>query len=139
MSPPTKEAIPKISPLIIYVSYSTPRLLLLCPQTCILVCLHEFTETQREKTKRVFLYQECRANTQEKNARAQVCQNSMQMGNAVKFQGLGEYSPTQISLAKTGHMVPLNLMRLGNVVFLSIQKGEENQIWVRTSVSNPSP
>lgn len=38
--------------------------------------------------------------------------------------------PMQISLAKSGHVVPLTARRLGNVVFLDVQEGEGNQMWV---------
>lgn len=54
--PPTNETISSTSPLTVC---EPPGFSLLCPQTRILVCLHEFTEVQRENTKRVFLNQEC--------------------------------------------------------------------------------
>lgn len=51
------------------------------------------------------------------NVRTQVCQNSTQRDNAVGFQGLGEYSPTQVSLAKTGHMITPNCKDAGKCSF----------------------
>lgn len=132
MSPPTKEAIPEISSLIISAGEAPPGFSSFCSahRPAFLFASMNSQKSKGKKQRGFFFIRSAEITHKRRMLGLKYARTLCKWAMQVKFQGLGEYSPTQISLAKTGHMVPPNLMRLGNVVFLCIQKGEENQIWV---------
>lgn len=95
--------------LFIYASHTNPgfSFSLLCLQTYILVCLHEFTEIQRKNTKGVFLNRDCWDSTQKNECWL------MHARTAHRGTMQWEYSPPQMSLAKTSHTVLANSKEAG--------------------------